>query len=65
MARTGTHRLNDVYSEIYDFYSPHKGVGMFLFADGSVRAMSCGTSLDVWSALATRAGGETVALEID
>jgi prepilin-type N-terminal cleavage/methylation domain-containing protein/prepilin-type processing-associated H-X9-DG protein len=65
MARTGTHQLNDPYSEIYDFYSPHAAAGMFLFADGSVRAMGFGTSLAVWRAVGTRAGGETDALEFE
>ena len=59
MARTGTHRLNDHYSEVYDFFTPHPGVGMFLFADGSVRALSTTTSTRVWHAVGTRAGGET------
>jgi prepilin-type N-terminal cleavage/methylation domain-containing protein len=58
MARAGHHPLNAPYSETYDFYSPHPNVGMFLFVDGTVRALSFDTSLEVWSALATRAGGE-------
>jgi prepilin-type N-terminal cleavage/methylation domain-containing protein/prepilin-type processing-associated H-X9-DG protein len=60
MARAGRHLLNADYSEPYDFYSPHPGVGMFLFVDGSVHAMSFATPLEVWAAIATRAGGESV-----
>jgi prepilin-type N-terminal cleavage/methylation domain-containing protein len=60
MARAGRHFLNADYSEPYDFYSPHPALGMFLFMDGSVRAMSFTTPLAVWSAIATRAGGEMV-----
>ena len=60
MARTGWHQLNGHYSEVYDFFSPHAGLGMFLFADGSVRSMGVNTSLDVWKALGSRAGGEAI-----
>jgi prepilin-type N-terminal cleavage/methylation domain-containing protein len=59
-ARTSDIPLNDYYSLPYDFYSPHPLVGMFLFADGSVRALRFTISLDVWAAIATRAGGETI-----
>jgi prepilin-type N-terminal cleavage/methylation domain-containing protein len=60
MARSGRHVLNQDYSEPYDFYSPHPMVGMFLFADGSVRALTGHTSVDVWAAVGTRAGGEVI-----
>jgi prepilin-type N-terminal cleavage/methylation domain-containing protein len=60
MARTGTNPLNSDYSEVYDFYSPHMTVGHFLFADASVRTLGPATSLTVWKALGTRAGGETL-----
>ena len=60
MARTGWHRLNGPYSEVYDFFSPHADLGFFLFADNSVRAMSVKTKKEVWKALGSRAGGETV-----
>lgn len=60
MARTGWHPLNSHYSEVYDFFSPHADVGFFLFADNSVRAMSVKTKKEVWKALGSRAGGETV-----
>jgi prepilin-type N-terminal cleavage/methylation domain-containing protein len=60
MARTGWHQLNGTYSEVYDFYSPHAGLGLFLFADGSVRSMGVNTSLQVWKAIGSRAGGEAI-----
>jgi prepilin-type processing-associated H-X9-DG protein len=63
MARTGWHQLNGHYSEVYDFFSPHAGLGMFLFADGSVRAMGVNTSVKVWKAIGTRAGGEAISEE--
>jgi prepilin-type N-terminal cleavage/methylation domain-containing protein/prepilin-type processing-associated H-X9-DG protein len=43
-----------------DFYTPHTGVAMFLFGDGSVRPLSIGIDLKVLQALATRNGGEVV-----
>ena len=58
MARVGNKRLNDPYSEPYDFFSPHPQVVNFVFADGSVHGLTAGTSVDVLRALATRAGGE-------
>jgi prepilin-type N-terminal cleavage/methylation domain-containing protein/prepilin-type processing-associated H-X9-DG protein len=61
-ARTSDVPLNDYYSLPYDYYSPHPLAGMFLFADGSVRALSFTISLDVWAAIATRAGGETISV---
>jgi prepilin-type N-terminal cleavage/methylation domain-containing protein/prepilin-type processing-associated H-X9-DG protein len=60
MARTGRHTLNQDYSEPYDFFSPHPFVGMFLFADGSVRPLYESTSVDIWAAIGTRAGGEVI-----
>ncbi len=60
MARTSRYQLNNDYSSPYDFYSPHPTAGMFLFADGSVRALQFNLSLDVWKAIATRDGGESV-----
>jgi prepilin-type N-terminal cleavage/methylation domain-containing protein/prepilin-type processing-associated H-X9-DG protein len=43
-----------------DFYTPHTGVAMFLFGDGSVRPLRIGIDLKVLQALATRNGGEVV-----
>jgi prepilin-type N-terminal cleavage/methylation domain-containing protein/prepilin-type processing-associated H-X9-DG protein len=42
--------------------SAHTGGVTVLFCDGGVRFVMDGTSLDVWQALATRAGGEVVNL---
>jgi prepilin-type processing-associated H-X9-DG protein len=61
-ARFGYKDLNDAWSDPYDFFTPHPGSMNALFADGSVRALRLGTSLDVLRALATRAGGETATL---
>jgi len=60
MARTGRHTLNQDFSEPYDFFSPHLGVGFFLFADGSVRPMRFTARADVWAAIGSRAGGEPI-----
>jgi prepilin-type N-terminal cleavage/methylation domain-containing protein len=60
MARSGRHTLDQDYSEPYDFFTPHPAVGMFLFCDGSVRALSYTVSVDVWAAIGTRAGGEVI-----
>ncbi|MFL5331339.1 MAG: DUF1559 domain-containing protein [Gemmataceae bacterium] len=63
MARTGWHRLNDPYSEVYDFYSPHFQAGNFAFADGSVRVLTSNTPLIIFKAIGTRKGGEPVATD--
>lgn len=42
------------------FSSRHTGVVNFAFADGSVRALSNKATYQVYKALATRAGGETI-----
>jgi prepilin-type N-terminal cleavage/methylation domain-containing protein len=62
MARIGRKPLNDPWSEPYDFFSPHLGTVLnFVMADGSVHAFPFSTPIEVMQALATRAGGETVA----
>jgi prepilin-type N-terminal cleavage/methylation domain-containing protein len=61
MARIGHKPLNGSFSEPYDFFSPHEQVVQFVFADGSVHPLSQTTSIPVLQALATRAGGETIA----
>jgi prepilin-type N-terminal cleavage/methylation domain-containing protein len=53
-------QLNSLYSTPYTFFSPHPNAGFFVYADGSVRPISFQTSLEVLTALATRAGGETI-----
>jgi prepilin-type N-terminal cleavage/methylation domain-containing protein/prepilin-type processing-associated H-X9-DG protein len=60
MAHIGSHPLNDFITEPYDFFSPHGDVVNFVFADGSVHALSKTTNPTVLAALATRAGGEVV-----
>jgi hypothetical protein len=60
MARVGKRRLMDPHSEPYDFFSPHRDVIHFAFADGSARPLSTAVSLDVLAALATRSGGEVI-----
>lgn len=60
LAHTGSHTLNDPYADPDDFFSPHAGVGMFLFGDGSVRPVRAGVELPVLKALSTRAGQEIV-----
>ncbi len=59
MARTGPFPLNYEYSTPYDFYTPHPVAGLFLFADGSVRAERFNLPTALWRALSTRAGGES------
>jgi prepilin-type N-terminal cleavage/methylation domain-containing protein/prepilin-type processing-associated H-X9-DG protein len=59
-ARVARRQINDPYSEVYDFFSPHQGVSMWLFADGSVHRLNNDIDLSVLNALCTRAGGEVV-----
>jgi prepilin-type N-terminal cleavage/methylation domain-containing protein len=60
LAHVAVHTLNDPNSDPEDFFSPHRGTGLFLFADGSVRALAAGIDLATYQALATRDGGEAV-----
>lgn len=60
MARVWNKSLNSPLSEPYDFFSPHGVVVHFLFADGSVHALSNATDLTVLQGLATMSGGEVV-----
>jgi Protein of unknown function (DUF1559) len=60
MARTSGDYLNSPYSSPYDFYSPHPMAGQFLFADGSVRSLSFSLKANIWEAIGTRNGGETI-----
>jgi prepilin-type processing-associated H-X9-DG protein len=54
---------NDPNSEPYDFFSPHRQMCHFLFADGSVQAIPLTIDARVIQALATRAGGEPFSLQ--
>ena len=60
LASASIHALNDDFSDPEDFFSNHRAVANFLFADGSVRAVPSGTEVRALHDLATRAGGETV-----
>ncbi|MFO0841895.1 MAG: DUF1559 domain-containing protein [Gemmataceae bacterium] len=60
LARVGYKPLNDPYCEPLDFFSPHRSVVHFTFADGSARAITTGVSPTVLQALATRGGGEVI-----
>ena len=51
---------NDVLNDFSDFSSHHPFGANFLLADGSVRLISDQIDLDVYRALATRAGGEII-----
>jgi prepilin-type processing-associated H-X9-DG protein len=63
LARIGNKPLLSRYSEPYDFFSPHGTLVHFVFADGSVQALSSGTSVSLLQALATRSKGEPETLE--
>jgi prepilin-type N-terminal cleavage/methylation domain-containing protein/prepilin-type processing-associated H-X9-DG protein len=60
VARVGRKSLNDLYSEPYDFFSPHGNTVYFLFADGSIHGVSDSIDVDVLRALCTRDGGEPI-----
>lgn len=60
MARIGNHTINHMYSEPYDFFSPHTHHAMFLFGDGSVRALHNVVDLNTLRAIATIAGDEPI-----
>jgi hypothetical protein len=60
LARVWNKPLESPLCEPYDFFSPHGQVVQFVFADGSVHALSTGVDVTVLQALATRDGGETV-----
>jgi prepilin-type N-terminal cleavage/methylation domain-containing protein/prepilin-type processing-associated H-X9-DG protein len=65
LAHTGSHTLNDLRSDPDDFFTPHAGKGLFLFADGSVRTIDIAIDLKILQALSTRAGGEVVPAEYE
>jgi prepilin-type processing-associated H-X9-DG protein len=60
LARAGNKNLNSFLSEPYDFFSMHGSVVDFLFADGSVHALSIRIDPTVLQALATRGGSEVL-----
>jgi prepilin-type N-terminal cleavage/methylation domain-containing protein len=60
LAHIDIEMFNDPRADSEDFFSPHTGVGLFLFADGSVRSITTSLSLSTFQALCTRDGGEVV-----
>jgi prepilin-type N-terminal cleavage/methylation domain-containing protein len=56
LARVGQKPLNDPYCEPLDFFSPHRSVVHFVFADGAVHALTSTTDVSLLQALATAAG---------
>ena len=60
LVHVAVHTLNDPNADPEDFFTPHTGNALFLFADGSVRPVRTGISLSVLQAIATRNGAEVV-----
>jgi prepilin-type N-terminal cleavage/methylation domain-containing protein len=60
LARIGNRPLNSPLCEPLDFFSPHGQIVQFLFADGSVHALSVATDVTVLQGLATISGGEVI-----
>jgi prepilin-type N-terminal cleavage/methylation domain-containing protein/prepilin-type processing-associated H-X9-DG protein len=54
------HTPNSAANHVDDFWSFHPQGANFLFVDGAVRIINDSVSPQVWWALSTRAGGETV-----
>jgi prepilin-type processing-associated H-X9-DG protein len=60
LAHVAVHTINDPNADPEDFFTPHTGYAMFLFADGSVRPVRDGIAISVLQGLATRDGGEVI-----
>ena len=60
LAHIDVETINDPRGDEEDFFTPHTGVGNFLFVDGSVRSLRTSLSLGVLQGLATRNGNEVV-----
>jgi prepilin-type N-terminal cleavage/methylation domain-containing protein/prepilin-type processing-associated H-X9-DG protein len=60
LVHVAVHTINDPNTDPEDFFTPHTGTAMFLFADGSVRPVSTRIALSVLQGLATRNGGEVI-----
>jgi prepilin-type N-terminal cleavage/methylation domain-containing protein/prepilin-type processing-associated H-X9-DG protein len=60
LAHIDVEMINDPRGDPEDFFTPHTGVAMFLFVDGSVHAISTALALQTLQNLATRDGGEVV-----
>jgi prepilin-type N-terminal cleavage/methylation domain-containing protein len=63
LVHVAVHQINDPNSDPEDFFSPHGGSALFLFADGTVRIVATTMPLATLQALATRDGGEPVSLD--
>lgn len=60
LAHIDVETINDPRGDPEDFFTPHTGVALFLFADGSVHPITISLRLQTLQALATRDGGEVV-----
>lgn len=60
LARVGNRTPNGPWSEPYDFFSPHRSQIYFVFADSSVRGINSTIDMNVFRALATRDGQESL-----
>jgi prepilin-type processing-associated H-X9-DG protein/prepilin-type N-terminal cleavage/methylation domain-containing protein len=58
------HTPNSPVNHVDDFWSRHPNGANFLFVDGSVHIINDSIDPPVWWALGTRAGGETVSLDL-
>lgn len=54
------HVPNDSKSDDRDVSAPHAGIAQFLLGDGSVRSIGANIDFRVYTALGTRAGGESI-----
>ena len=61
LARVNYRSVNDVWSEPYDFWTPHPSGIQFAFGDGSTRLFKMNTPIEILSAMATITGGESLA----
>lgn len=55
------HPPNDPLAHVDQMFSDHRGGGNVAFGDGAVRFIAETINLDVWAAMSSIAGGETVA----
>jgi prepilin-type N-terminal cleavage/methylation domain-containing protein/prepilin-type processing-associated H-X9-DG protein len=60
LAHIDIETINDPNADPEDFFTPHTGAAVLLFADGSVHSVNIGIGLSVLQALSTRDGGEVV-----
>jgi hypothetical protein len=60
LVHVAVHTINDANADPEDFFTPHPGNAVFLFADGTVHTLRTEIRLSILQALATRNGGESV-----